>query len=84
LRSFNVYLAVLYYFFESSKIDYKIWGVDTVAAYDFTADSIIAQYIWTNFLDSPEGKSAENKLSAFLKHLERNYAEFFRSKKEAN
>jgi hypothetical protein len=60
-----VYLSVLFYFFESSKIDYKVWDVDTVTASDFTVESIITQQIWTSFLDSPEGKRSVNKLAAF-------------------
>lgn len=60
-----VYLAMLYYFFESSKIDYKVWDVDTVTASDFTVESIITEQTWTNFLASPQAKQASNKMAAF-------------------
>jgi len=38
-----IFLCAVYYLFESSKIDYKMWDVDTVTAADFTVESIISE-----------------------------------------
>ena len=36
------FLCVLYYLFETSKLEYKSWDVSTVTAADFTVESLIS------------------------------------------
>lgn len=45
-----VFLCGIYYLFETSKLDYKLWDVDTVTAADFTVESTISETMWNNFL----------------------------------
>jgi uncharacterized phage infection (PIP) family protein YhgE len=49
-----VFLIMIYYLFETSNLDYKLWDVATVTAADFTVEYIITEEIWNNFLQRPE------------------------------
>lgn len=44
------FLCAIYYLFETSKLDYKLWDVDTVTAADFTVESTISQQMWDNYV----------------------------------
>ena len=44
------FLLTLYYLYKTSKLDYKLWDVDTVTAADFTVEAVISEKMWKNFL----------------------------------
>lgn len=56
---------MVYYLYETSKYDYKMWDVDTVTAADFTVEYIITEQAWRNFLKKEEAKTDESLLNVF-------------------
>eukprot|EP00347_Sterkiella_histriomuscorum_P007945 403346963 len=46
-----LFLCALYYLYETSKIEYKTWDVNTVTAADFTVECNIPQEMWNKFVE---------------------------------
>jgi hypothetical protein len=63
------FLILIYYLYETSKHDYKVWDVNTVTTADFTVEYIITEETWNNFLKKPEVNTNGNKMISFKKYI---------------
>ncbi len=60
------FLLTLYYLYSTSKLDYKMWDVDTVTAADFTVETVISQEMWEKFKKQRgDNEDNENLMNAF-------------------
>lgn len=65
-----LYMLSLYYQKQASRLEYKMWDVNTVTAADFTTEAIISERMWEAFLERPEVQSSsEPKIKLFEQHL---------------
>lgn len=44
-----LFLLSLYYLQQTSRLDYKLWDINTVTVADFTAETYITQRMWEEF-----------------------------------
>ena len=59
---------MIYYLYKTSKIDYKVWDVNTVTAADFTVEYNITEQAWENFKKSKDANQ-ENLIGSFYKYI---------------
>jgi len=65
-----LYLLSLYYQQQASRLEYKLWDVNTVTVADFTTETLITQRMWDEFLKKPDVQnSSEPKIKLFEQHL---------------
>lgn len=68
-----LFLILIFYLYTTSKLDYKLWDVNTVTAADFTAEYIITEQAWNTFKSMPEARSHPNIMNAFQSYLKREF-----------
>jgi len=70
-----IFLLYIYYVYRTSKLDYKVWDVDTVTPADFTVEYVITKETWNAFLDSETSKTEGTPIYAFKKFLKKEIEE---------
>lgn len=68
-----IFLCANFYLYETSRLEFKAWDVDTVTAADFTVETPISPGMWTKFIEQHKGslkpdETLINKFHDFYKN----------------